>query len=168
MLNLPSGSSARSPRANSSSKPTPHCAAKSVKYSAIRLAGEPVDAGRAPGVWVVNTPPPRTASIGRVEREAGGDELADPLQPEEAGVALVGVEHVGLQAEGPQRPHAADAEHDLLAQPVVLVAAVEAVGDGDAVGGVAVDVGVEEVQRDAADVGPPHVDRARRRRRGRR
>ena len=38
-----------------------------------------------------------------------------------------------------------------------LVAAVEAVGDGDAVGRVALDVGVEQVQLDAADVGPPDV-----------
>ena len=72
-------------------------------------------------------------------------------------MTLVGVEHVGLDAERPQRPHAADAQHDLLAQAVVLVAAVEAVGDVDAVGAVAVDVGVEQVQRDATDVGPPDV-----------
>ena len=91
------------------------------------------------------------------ERQPRCHELADPLEAEEAGVALVGVEHVGLQAEGAQRPDAADAEHDLLAQPVVLVAAVEAVGDGDAVGGVALDVGVQQVQRDAPDVGPPDV-----------
>ena len=44
-------------------------------------------------------------------------------------MALVGVEHLGLEAERAQRPHAADAEHDLLAQAVVLVAAVQAVGD---------------------------------------
>ena len=92
-----------------------------------------------------------------LERQPGGDELADALEAEEAGVALVRVEHVGLEAEGAQGAHAADAEHDLLAQAVVLVAAVEAVGDGDAVGGVALDVGVEHVQRDAPDVGAPHV-----------
>ena len=120
------------------------------------------------GVWVVNTPPPRDRLDGGGERQPGADELADPLEAEEAGVALVGVEHLGLEAEGAQRPHPADAEHDLLAQPVVLVAAVEAVGDGDAVGGVALDVGVEQVQRDAPDVGAPDVGSARGRRRGRR
>ena len=120
------------------------------------------------GVWVVNTPPPRDGLDGGGERQPGGDELADPLEAEEPGVALVGVEHVRLEAEGAQRPHAADAEHDLLAQAVVLVAAVEAVGDGDAVGRVALDVGVEQVERDAPDVGPPHVGRAPGRRRGRR
>jgi hypothetical protein len=40
---------------------------------------------------------------------------------------------------------------------VVLVTPVEAVGDGDAVGGVALDVGVEHVERDAPDVGAPDV-----------
>ena len=84
-------------------------------------------------------------------------ELAHPLEAEEAGVPLVGVEHLGLQAEGAQRPDTADAEHDLLAQPVVFVAPVEAVGDGDAVGGVPLDVGVQQVQADAPDVGAPHV-----------
>ena len=119
-------------------------------------------------MWVVNTLPARTASTRHGERHAGGDVLADPLEAEEPGVALVGVEHVGFDAERPQRPHPTDAEHDLLAQPMVLVAAVEPVGDGDAVGRVALDVGVEQVQRDAADVGPPHPGDRTGRRRGRR
>ena len=109
------------------------------------------------GVCVVNTPPPRVASMAAANGSPDDDQLADALEAEEAGVALVGVEHVRLQAEGAERPHAADAEHDLLAQPVVLVAAVQAVGDGDAVGGVALDVGVEQVEGDAPDVGPPDV-----------
>ena len=49
-------------------------------------------------------------------------------------MALVAVEHLRVDPEGPQGAHAADAEDDLLAQAVVRVAAVEAVGDGDAVG----------------------------------
>ena len=52
-------------------------------------------------------------------------------------MALVGVEHLRVQAEGPQRPYAADAEHDLLAEPVLLVAAVQPVGDRDRLGRVA-------------------------------
>ena len=120
------------------------------------------------GVWVVNTPPPRTASTAAANGQPAADQLADALQAEEPGVALVGVEHVGIDAQGAQGPHAADAEDDLLAQAVVLVAAVQAIGDGDAVGRVALDVGVEHVQLDAPDVGPPHVGLAPRRRRGRR
>ena len=55
-----------------------------------------------------------------------------------------------------KRAHAADAEQDLLAQPVLDVAAVQPVGDLTQVVGVLLDVGVEEVQRHAADVGSPH------------
>ena len=95
---------------------------------------------------------------GGVEGQTLAHELADALQPEEPGVALVGVEHVRGQPEGAQGAHATDAEDDLLAQTVVLVAAVEAIGDRDAVGRVAGDVGVEQVQRDATDVGAPDVD----------
>ena len=74
------------------------------------------------------------AGADRLDRLAEGearllDELADALEAEEAGVALVGVEHLGVDAERVERPHAADAEQDLLAQPVLGVAAVEAVGD---------------------------------------
>ena len=90
--------------------------------------------------------------------QPGGDELADPFEAEEPGVALVAVEHLRVDPEGAQRPDAADAEDDLLAQAVVRVAAVEPVGDGDAVGGVAFDVGVEQEQGDLADVGPPDPD----------
>ena len=84
-------------------------------------------------------------------------ELADALEAEEAGVALVGVEHLRLDAHGLQRPHAADAEQDLLAQPVLGVAAVEAVGDLADLVGVLVDVGVEEVQRHPSRARLPHL-----------
>ncbi len=84
-------------------------------------------------------------------------ELADALEPEEAGVALVGVEHLGLDAERFEGAHAADAEQDLLLQPVLGVAAVQPVGDGAQLGRVLVDVGVEQVQRHPADVGAPHL-----------
>ena len=75
------------------------------------------------------------------------DQLADPFERQEPGVALVGVEHLGFETERAQHPDATDAEHDLLAQPVLGVAAVQAVGDVGALGAVAVDRGVEQVQR---------------------
>ena len=65
----------------------------------------------------------------------------------------------GVDAERLERAHAADAEEDLLAEPVLDVAAVEPVGDLRSVGRVLVDVGVEQVQRHAADLGPPHLRR---------
>ena len=73
-------------------------------------------------------------------------------------MALVGVEDLGRRGPGDARPHpqrayAADAEEQLLAQPVLGVAAVEAVGHVAVVGAVLLDVGVEEEQRHPADVG---------------
>ena len=90
--------------------------------------------------------------------EPGLDQLAHPFHRQEAGVPLVGVEDLRVQPEGPQRPDATDAEHDLLAQSMLDVAAVEPVGDGSDLGRVRVDSGVEEVQVDATDVDLPHVE----------
>ena len=83
------------------------------------------------GVWVVNRLPARTASIASSKRRPAIDPLADAFESEEAGMAFVGVEHLRVDVERSQRPNAADPEHDLLAETVLLVAAVEAVGDRD-------------------------------------
>ncbi len=72
-------------------------------------------------------------------------------------MALVRVEHLHVEAERLEHAHAAHAEEDLLLQPVLDVAAVEAVGDLAHVGFVVVDVGVEEVERCTADVRSPHL-----------
>ncbi len=84
---------------------------------------------------------------------------ADLFQRQEGGVAFVHVEDGGLEAHGLQGAHAADAEDDFLADAGVDVAAVERIGD------VAVlrqhvigDVGVEQVEGDAADVELPDLD----------
>ena len=110
----------------------------------------------------------------RVAREAAVlDELAQPLELEERRVALVHVEDGRLEPEPAQHAHAADAEHELLPQPVLAVAAVELVGDRPRPVGVAVDVGVEQVERHAPDLRAPHLhahghERAGARRRARR
>ena len=70
-------------------------------------------------------------------------------------MALVGVEHLGVDAERVERADAADAEEDLLPQPVLGLAAVEPVGDVAEVGRVLLDVGVEQVQRHAPDLRLP-------------
>ena len=83
------------------------------------------------GVCVVKTVRARTTcSACSGSSAAPRPAAAHALDAEEAGVALVHVEHLGLDADGGERLHAADAEQDLLAQPVLAVAAVEAVGDG--------------------------------------
>ena len=125
--------------------------------------GEPVDAGRAPGVCVVKTVPARTACSASAKPSAVRLlQLADPLDALEAGVALVGVEHLGLRPVGEPAPgarglHAADAQQHLLAEAVVLVAAVEPVGDAALGGRVLLDVAVEQQQRHPADLRPPDV-----------
>ncbi|OUD92408.1 hypothetical protein CMMCAS04_09015 [Clavibacter michiganensis subsp. michiganensis] len=95
-----------------------------------------------------------------VEVEAVGHEGGDPLDAEEARVALVGVEDArdgrtrdaGVRGD---RAHAADAEQQLLVQAVLAAAAVQPVGDAAEVVVVLGHVGVEEEQRDAADARLP-------------
>ena len=73
--------------------------------------------------------PHRLDRLGEATAPSSTHERADALEAEEAGVALVGVEDLGVDAERLEGPHAADAEQDLLADAVLGVAAVEAVGD---------------------------------------
>ena len=97
-----------------------------------------------------------------VEGEARRHVLPDPLQAEESGVPLVGVEHLGLGvagdlAEGAHRADAADAEQQLLPEPVLAPAAVQPVGHLVQRGLVLLHVGVEHQQRHPADLGQPHL-----------
>ena len=95
-----------------------------------------------------------------VEVQPGVDQLADALDAQEAGVALVHVEHLGRgQAldfgERADGPHAADAGQDLLLDPVFLVAAVEPVGDAAQIVLVLRDVGIQQQQRNSAHLRDP-------------
>ena len=78
-------------------------------------------------MWVVKTHPARTVSTASANVRPSLTSCAHPLQAEEAGVALVGVEHLGVQAQRLQGAHPTDAEEDLLADAVLGVAAVQAV-----------------------------------------
>ena len=115
------------------------------------------------GVWVVNTVPARTAcSASSKPSPSCSIEFADPLDAEEAGVALVGVEHLGRGragrgAVGADGPDAADAEQQFLLEAVFLAAAVEPVGGLAGDGVVVLDVGVEQQQRHPADVDHPDL-----------
>ncbi len=111
------------------------------------------------GVCVVNTVDARSRSSASARRELLLlDELAHPLELEERRVSLVQVEDRRLEAEAAQHAHAADAEHELLPQPVLAVAAVERVGDVARPVGVALDLRVEQVERDAADPHAPDAE----------
>jgi len=93
--------------------------------------------------------------------------LADELEPGQQRVALVEVEEVDLDAERAEGADAADAEDDLLRHALLAEPPVELAGHPG--GGVAGEVGVEEVERDvperlrlpdlAADVLPGDLDR---------
>jgi len=56
-----------------------------------------------------------------------GHQIADALDADECGVSLVAVEYVVFDAQLAQRADTADAEQDLLLEPVLPVAAVEVV-----------------------------------------
>ncbi len=89
-------------------------------------------------------------------------ELADPLDAEEPGVTLVGVEDLGGSVSGDPavRPYCADAadtEQELLEQPVLRSTAVQTVGDLALGRLVLLDVRVEHQQRHAADLRYPDL-----------
>ena len=93
-----------------------------------------------------------------VERQpVVGHPLADHFQRGERAVAFVQVIDAGHDAQRPQRLHAADAEHQLLANAGPHVAAVEPRGQLAVLRAVAVDVAIEQVQRHAADVHQPDL-----------
>ena len=108
----------------------------------------------------------------RGEASAGGDGFAgggeiepvlvhhDPnaFQPAERGVPLVHVAHGRRLAQRPQGPDAADAQHHLLADAHVVIAAVEPGRDLPIVGVVLRNVRVEQIERDAADIDPPDAN----------
>ena len=78
-----------------------------------------------------------------------GDLAADQLQGKEGGVAFIHVVHGRRDAHRIQRVHAADAEHDLLLYPHLLVAAVKLRRDQAVFLGVLHQIGVQHVKRDA-------------------
>ena len=95
----------------------------------------------------------------RLERDLGLEPaahlLAQPLEHQERGMALVHVPDGRRLADRAQRAHAADAEHHLLADAHRVVAAVEAVRDVAIGRGILGTVGVEQDHADASDLGAP-------------
>ena len=85
------------------------------------------------------------AQAARAARRARAAErlAAQQLEAREHRVALVEVIDVDLLAERVEQAHAADAEHDLLGEPVLDAAAVEPLGDP----AVLVALGLEQVER---------------------
>ena len=96
-----------------------------------------------------------------VARRPRGGQLAQPLEREQGRVPFVQVEDGRRDAQATQRADAADPEDNLLADPVLAVAAVEPIRDAARRRAVFLQVRVEEVQARPADVGAPdpHGDR---------
>ena len=67
-------------------------------------------------------------------------------------MTLVHVMGMNVEAERPQDADPADAENDLLFQPISVVAAIEIMGQGAVVGAVLLEIGVEKQDRDAVSV----------------
>ena len=111
------------------------------------------------GVWVVNT---QRARASRERRPRAAAPVRHPiggeLERSERRVALVEVEDARLDPEHPQRPDGADPEQGVLAEARERVALVEPRGDPAVDRVVLVELGVEEVQRDAADLRPPDME----------
>ena len=121
---------------------------------------EPVDTGRHRGVRGEHRAGPHRGQRLGEGQPVVGDQRADPFQAEESGVALVHVEDLGQRVPGRlgvglHRADAADAEQDLLLDPVVLVAAVQLVGGPPQEVVVGLVVGVQQQQRHPADLGTP-------------
>jgi len=93
-----------------------------------------------------------------VQREAAAQRLAArELEAREGGVALVEVHDGRVDVHRAQRAHATDPEHRVLGEAQVALADVQARRD-EAVGrGVLGPVGVEQQERDAADLDAPDL-----------
>ena len=113
------------------------------------------------GVCVVNIVVWRISSSASSNDRALLDQIADPLQHDEAGVAFVQVEDAGVDAERLQRADAADAEDDLLLDARLAIAAVEARRQLAIPRRVLFEIGVEQVQRHAAEPHAPDRDEHR-------
>ena len=83
--------------------------------------------------------------------------VANGLEDGEAAVALVEMQNARRDAHGLEGAKAADAEQQFLADAGAAVAAVEARGEFAVFGGVALDIGVEQQQVDAAHFDAPDL-----------
>ena len=89
--------------------------------------------------------------------EPAADERVGELEPGECGVALVEVHGLGVDADRLDRLHPADAQQDVLREADLGIARVQARGRPAGAQRVLRPVGVEEEERHAPDVDPPHL-----------
>ena len=153
-----SSSSCSLPSAANSSHEKPHCSTSGADVPADELRVEHLVSGGHGRVRREHGRRAQPLDRGVAVEAVSLDELAQALELEERRVAFVHVEHRRLETELAEDADAADAEHELLAQPVLPVAAVQRVRHVARPVGVALDLRVEQVERDAADLRAPHAD----------
>ncbi len=103
------------------------------------------------GVWVVKTLSLRVFARAFLKVMPGGDQFTRPLEGQEGGVRLVHVPDGRVEIQCPQGTHAADSQQHFLGHAQVEIAPVEAGGQFAVVGGILVQVAIEQVERDAPD-----------------
>ena len=109
---------------------------------------------------VVNThllPHLRDVGFGRRAQRAAAQLALEQRQRQQRRVAFIHVVDVYPQAQSIGHAHAAHAQHDLLLQAVVGVAAVQVVGQAAIPARVAVEIGVEQIDRHDVPVAALHV-----------
>ena len=110
-------------------------------------------------VCVVKTLLARVATCASSKLKPSGHQDPNALQREECRVPLIHVIYRGLQPQQLQRAETADAQHDLLADALVLIAGVELAGDIAMRGiGVLRDVGIQQIEIDAAYIDAPDLE----------
>ena len=87
------------------------------------------------------------------------DVLADPFEGEKRRVALVHVVDLRMDAEGIQGPDAAYPEDNLLPDPHLQITAIKLFGDQTIFGGILLDIRIEQVKFDPADLQLPDFGR---------
>ncbi len=133
----------------------------SAKCSLTRLrSNRSMPAGT--GVCVVKTVPARHISMASSKLRPRWTYSRIRSRPRNPAWPSLVWKHLGRgmpaqRAERPDRADPADAEQQLLAEPVLAAAAVQPVGDLVQVRLVLLDVGVEQQQWDAADLGHPDL-----------
>jgi hypothetical protein len=71
------------------------------------------------------------------------DQLPEPLDHHEGGVAFVGVPHGGVDSHSAEYPHAADAENPFLSQAQLRPPGVELVHQSPVIRVIRLEVGIE-------------------------
>src|SRR6266567_5163999 len=86
-----------------------------------------------------------------IEIQTAGNEFATAFQAQEGCMPFIKVPGGGRDTQGAQRAHTTDTQHNLLRNAYLAVATIETGGEFAVVGRIGSDIGIHQVERDAAD-----------------